>query len=59
LGYYDDLTCGCLFKLWNAYRYGKKYEEGKKLAEDFTVELKSEIDKNWVLNNSDTKTCKN
>ncbi len=37
----------------------KKYEECKKLAEDFTVELKSEIDKNWVLNNSDTKTCKN
>jgi hypothetical protein len=59
LGYYDDLTCGRLFKLWNAYRYGKKYEEDKKLAEDFTVELKSEIDKNWVLNNSDTKTCKN
>ena len=32
-----------------AYRHGKTYEECKQLAEDFTVELKPEIEKNGKL----------
>jgi len=41
--YMDNCSSG------TAYRHGKTYEECKKLAEDFTVELKSEIEKNGKL----------
>jgi hypothetical protein len=32
-----------------AYRHGKTYEECKQIAEDFTAELKPEIEKNGKL----------
>ena len=32
-----------------AYRHGKTYEECKQMAEDFTAELKPEIEKNGNL----------
>ena len=33
----------------NAYRHGKTFEECKQLAENFTAELKPEIEKNGKL----------